>query len=409
MSADVDSRVAAVEKFTSSQPDQKQPWGQLRLTSWEPKGQHPLVDHHPNAVKLTGDAELIVGRNSQSVLRLHKSLVWCSNKHFVVKRDSETAAITLRDTSSNGTWVNGERVDKEKGRVLQYGDLIELAAEEGTEHRQVTFAFDSRSGAAKGGALRSGEPLQKRPRISSAGNERPLAVNAGAGAPAISPSMSTSASTVVGHGTVEASGGSRTDTTPTSTSIALPGLQQALEKARREAESALLRAELLAAEAAGEEARSAAAAAHGSATAAASVAANEQTEAQLRAQLDEMSAQHQSERERLVERASESAQQLQSALQEQAAQLELKEAAEEAARKLQGEVDAAGAKVDELASELERARAKADAAEEEARTEREAARKLRAALAGLRGSIDAALDAQPAENGGAHSASTPGP
>ena len=119
--------------------EQPEAWGVLSLHSWEPRGQHPLAPEQPKSVRLRGDAELVIGRSSASLLRLHKSLVWASNKHFTLARGAGSDCGVVRDCSSNGTWINGERLDKQQPRPLRSGDLVELAAEEGTEHRQVTF------------------------------------------------------------------------------------------------------------------------------------------------------------------------------------------------------------------------------------------------------------------------------
>lgn len=365
-----------------NQPD-KQLWGQLRLTGWEPKGQHPLASEQPNSAKLMGNGELIVGRNAQSVLRLHKSLVWCSNKHFVLQRDSQTGQVTVRDTSSNGTWVNGERVDKQVARVLKHGDHIELAAEEGTEFRQVTFTFDP-----KHGAQRSSEPLQKRPRLSSGssavGSVRTENVELFGGA-AIALKDALSASAAAAASTAAAAAGEEAAT------------NRAAEEVRRTAEYTLLCSELRAAEETGEAARASAssgearAAADAAAANAAAAGAAASAATDLEQQLMEVRAQHQSERERLVERASESAQQLQEALQEQTAQRELREAAEEEATRRREAEEEARASLKAVEQQLQAERERAAAAEEGARKERDEAAALRAALAALRANIDAVL------------------
>ena len=93
-------------------PPSPQPWGTLKLHTWEPKSLHPLAAEQPKAVKLAGTSEFVVGRFSQAALRLNKALVWASNKHFVLRYDAQSGDVTVRDTSSNGTksiFINSTR------------------------------------------------------------------------------------------------------------------------------------------------------------------------------------------------------------------------------------------------------------------------------------------------------------
>ena len=117
-------------------------FGKIVLGQYDTGGKgFPLANGQGREVLLIGSKPLVVGRSSESVLRVSKALVWISNKHFVLEPDSH-GGVKLRDTSSNGTWVNSERVVKDVPRSLASGDTIELAAEEQPgEHRQVFFQF----------------------------------------------------------------------------------------------------------------------------------------------------------------------------------------------------------------------------------------------------------------------------
>lgn len=118
-------------------------WGKLSLTSFETgeKG-HPLAKNQPSEVSLSGPSRMVVGRWSDSIIRISKSLVWISNKHFALERD-QSNKVWLRDTSSNGTWINGDRAIRDAPTLLRPGDAIQLAAEEEPgQHRQVIFTFE---------------------------------------------------------------------------------------------------------------------------------------------------------------------------------------------------------------------------------------------------------------------------
>ncbi len=71
------------------------------------------------------EGETLVGRGSRVAFFLDEPSV--SREHAIVRRQTEV--ITLTDLgSSNGTFVNGERVDK--SRKLELGDTVRLGAAE---------------------------------------------------------------------------------------------------------------------------------------------------------------------------------------------------------------------------------------------------------------------------------------
>ena len=105
-------------------------WGVLKLISYEmPDEDFPLMEGSARSVQLRGDGEMLVGRNAKAVVRLNKSQSWMSNKHFSIQHDSGSGRSSLKDLSSNGTWVNGERIVKEAEHALKPGDVIEIAAD----------------------------------------------------------------------------------------------------------------------------------------------------------------------------------------------------------------------------------------------------------------------------------------
>ena len=350
--------------------EQPAAWGVLSLHSWEPRGQHPLAPEQPKSVRLCGDADLVIGRSSTSILRLHKSLVWASNKHFTLALQAQAGGGVVRDCSSNGTWINGERLDKQHPRPLRSGDLVELAAEEGTEHRQVTFTFE---------ALPAGGASQKRPLADVSGDSQ---VPGSAGSTASHTRAKVAAAAVTpgppgdAHAIAAAPAAEPRPADPSPVAASAEPTSRAVvvnEEARRQAEVSLLRAELARAEAAAEEGRTTTVNFEGAAAAAAAAAEEQEVRA------------------RLVARVSESEQQLQRAMQEQAGQVAAREAAEEEARRQAAAAEAANCRLADVEAELTALRAREAAASQEARTERAAAGALRAALSAMRTGIDDAL------------------
>lgn len=62
------------------------------------------------------------GRNPQCDYHLG-STSRLSNRHFLIML-GEDGNLLLRDTSTNGTWLNGERVEKDRNQILSQGDEI---------------------------------------------------------------------------------------------------------------------------------------------------------------------------------------------------------------------------------------------------------------------------------------------
>lgn len=149
-------------------------WGRLTLTDdWNTgeQGHHPLQSpphssELPAVYGLAGDKPFVVGRGVGAALRLNKLVAWTSSTHFSLRHAG--GATYLRDTSSNGTWLNGKRLQRDEDVVVADGDSIQMAALEGakgneTEHRQVLFEF----GGARAEAHRAGASPAKRARAAS--------------------------------------------------------------------------------------------------------------------------------------------------------------------------------------------------------------------------------------------------
>ena len=83
-------------------------------------------------------------------MRIHKSVTWVSNRHFALELNEDDDPHVI-DTSTNGTWLNNDRLEPRVKRKLKPGDSIQLAAEEfdggstaGSDHphRQIVFEFE---------------------------------------------------------------------------------------------------------------------------------------------------------------------------------------------------------------------------------------------------------------------------
>ncbi|XP_026476145.1 ovarian-specific serine/threonine-protein kinase Lok-like [Ctenocephalides felis] len=56
-------------------------------------------------------------------------LHFISRTHFKLKRDSRNSLVYLEDFSRNGTFINGEKVDKGNQRILQNEDVIAIGSD----------------------------------------------------------------------------------------------------------------------------------------------------------------------------------------------------------------------------------------------------------------------------------------
>ena len=124
---------------------------------------HPLARGQPSSVPVELRT-VTVGRNPQAIVRVSKAMKWISNWHFSLSYDE--SGFQLRDMSSNGTWVNGERVARERPHPLHLGDIIELAAEDEGKHEQVQFLLESPEAAGKAPEAAPDDeaaPVAKRP------------------------------------------------------------------------------------------------------------------------------------------------------------------------------------------------------------------------------------------------------
>ena len=355
-------------------------WGLLKLTSWDiPKDTPPLHEEAlPLKVRLSGDAELFIGRNTKAVLRLNKQLLWVSNKHFSIRHDSSSSQTFLRDLSSNGTWINGARISKEEDHALKPGDLIELAAEEGMEHRQVVFKFDLDRplgmNNAGGSAQKRARVLSGPPSVASVASSAVGASGGSLGAP--TQSLEPPAAVSSGHGAP----------------VPMAGLASQLKEApaakrARAAQEAVVK-ELLSELAEADAATAVAWRAHADAVA----SAEDTAEAARDHWRKEWEAEQDGERDRLIERVSEAQIQLQRAMQEQHTQQEARKAADESARKSHAMAEAAKTSLHDAEQALQTERAKAAAAAEEAGRATAEVRRLKAELVKAKTAVGAVLD-----------------
>jgi DNA repair exonuclease SbcCD ATPase subunit len=270
-------------------------------------------------------------------MRVSKALVWISNKHFVLEPDSH-GGVKLRDTSSNGTWVNSERVVKDVPRSLATGDTIELAAEEQPgEHRQVFFQF-----------FKVDDASQPSAEIITATTSDPAAFTRAA-VPGIAPPPSSERPAATATETPAAA--TEDDRTPTETLVSsLPGPQPERAGSPTYASAAAERFETLRARAEQAEAELAALREASAADSARlrlvtdELRQMEEAAVASHARLATVLGQHESELQRLTEYASEASQERQRVVQEKLAEAEAKLQAErraDAALRQYREADAA--------------------------------------------------------------------
>lgn len=72
-----------------------------------------------------------LGRGEQCSLQVADSYLFVSGEHCRIEYEHSTAAWTIKDTSTNGTFINGERLSQRTG--LRSGDRIVLGSENLTE------------------------------------------------------------------------------------------------------------------------------------------------------------------------------------------------------------------------------------------------------------------------------------
>ncbi len=76
--------------------------------------------------KLPVGAPVIIGRNPEAIVPLEGSAL--SRDHFSIEyRDG---SVWVADSSSNGTWINGELIGRGKSRVAGMADVVEVAGYE---------------------------------------------------------------------------------------------------------------------------------------------------------------------------------------------------------------------------------------------------------------------------------------
>jgi predicted component of type VI protein secretion system len=76
--------------------------------------------------KFPAGPPVVIGRNPEAVVPLEGSAL--SRDHFSIEYRGDSVYVT--DTSSNGTWVNGELIGRGKSKAVGVADLVEVAGYE---------------------------------------------------------------------------------------------------------------------------------------------------------------------------------------------------------------------------------------------------------------------------------------
>jgi hypothetical protein len=99
----------------------------------------PLADAVFSLPMPNGGCTLYVGRDPKSCQVVFPAAMdHVSAVHACFAWDPPARALTLRDLSSSGTWVNGTRIDKGRTLALAEGDRVDLG---GPDHNRFTIEF----------------------------------------------------------------------------------------------------------------------------------------------------------------------------------------------------------------------------------------------------------------------------
>ena len=129
-------------------------WGELEMVGHSHvRTLQPILNLPPNKPSLISASEVRVGRAKGCWLRLSQKLTWVSNEHVSIGRHPTRHAY-VRDTSSNGTWLNGVRLPKGEMRALRCCDDITCCASaetpEGETELRISFRFHCYGDAGRG-------------------------------------------------------------------------------------------------------------------------------------------------------------------------------------------------------------------------------------------------------------------
>ena len=121
------------EAYPSTQPTQPseqetQPHSQSQEEQIDPDlyGYLKPIRKDLDRIDLRKDAiNTVIGRGSQCTFKLKNPKI--SSKHCTITWDGEDYA-TITDTSSNGTFINGKAIGKDKSAVLRDGNEVALGA-----------------------------------------------------------------------------------------------------------------------------------------------------------------------------------------------------------------------------------------------------------------------------------------
>jgi len=121
-------------------------WG--RLVSLNPSC--PSVD--------LSESEIFVGRQSSCAIRISDRLI--SGKHCRIFRESNDGLVFLEDLSSNGTWLNGDKIGKNHSLLLTNGAEITLIQK--TDHTTpLTYIYQEVNKADQKKEVEEGGPETK--------------------------------------------------------------------------------------------------------------------------------------------------------------------------------------------------------------------------------------------------------
>ena len=112
---------AIVQSCMSVMEDDASVWGHLVRTHGEVLPRY----------ELEGDGQIELGRGAKSAIVINHAKI--STRHCVIERAADSMAVSIKDMSTNGTYLNGKRLMKGRPHKLRSGDEIGLVRDSSQE------------------------------------------------------------------------------------------------------------------------------------------------------------------------------------------------------------------------------------------------------------------------------------
>ncbi|XP_065892159.1 E3 ubiquitin-protein ligase CHFR-like [Dysidea avara] len=105
----------------------EEPWGLLVVKEGGEDERIPVIGH-----------EFVIGRSKDCGLSINSKLV--SNRHCVLIRD-DRGKVLVKDTSSNGTLINGKRIRRNEVQQVRNGDIIQIVSKKNHAEDNISYQY----------------------------------------------------------------------------------------------------------------------------------------------------------------------------------------------------------------------------------------------------------------------------